>query len=195
MRILTDYGGVLSTPQTPEDVVALAQISAQEVTQFQSGYWRYRDDYDRGDLSASEYWTAVLGRPVEENLLVELNALDLASWSHPNLETVQTYAQIVADGRELALLSNAPLELARLIETLSWLPRMGLKFFSCDLRLTKPAPEIYRRVTELMDADPTEILFIDDRIENIDAAVDAGMKTIHFADARQLDSLLRPVPS
>src|SRR5581483_10818394 len=88
---------------------------------------------------------------------------------------------------DLALLSNAPTTLARRIEHFSWMPKMRHMFFSCDLRLTKPSLEIYERVLRELATEPELVLFVDDRLENIEAAASLGMKTILFRDASDLD--------
>jgi putative hydrolase of the HAD superfamily len=64
---------------------------------------------------------------------------------------------------------------------------------SCYLGLRKPEPAIYQRALEILGRPAERILFIDDRQENVDAAVKAGMKALRFAGAealrRELESL------
>jgi putative hydrolase of the HAD superfamily len=62
-------------------------------------------------------------------------------------------------------------------------------FFSCDLRMTKPDPEIYAAVVSRMAVQPQDLILVDDRIENIEAAQSLGLQTIHFTDARDLAGL------
>jgi putative hydrolase of the HAD superfamily len=64
---------------------------------------------------------------------------------------------------------------------------------SCYLGLRKPEPAIYQRALEILGRPAERILFIDDRQENVDVAVKAGMKALRFAGAealrRELESL------
>ncbi len=53
-------------------------------------------------------------------------------------------------------------------------------FSSCYVGLRKPGVEIYRRAIDILGTQPERILFIDDRQENVDGAVQAGMKGIRF---------------
>jgi len=53
-------------------------------------------------------------------------------------------------------------------------------FSSCYVGLRKPHIEIYRRAIDILGTPPERILFIDDRQENIDGALQAGMKGIRF---------------
>ena len=74
--------------------------------------------------------------------------------------------------------------------------RFGLRryfrvaFSSCYVGLRKPEPAIYRRALDILGSDPARTLFIDDRQENVDGAVTAGMKAIRFTGAEALRAQL-----
>jgi putative hydrolase of the HAD superfamily len=51
---------------------------------------------------------------------------------------------------------------------------------SCYLGLNKPEPAIYRRALEILRRPAERILFIDDRQDNVDGAMAAGMWAIRF---------------
>ncbi len=59
-------------------------------------------------------------------------------------------------------------------------------FSSCYVGLRKPDPAIYRRALDILGSAPDRTLFIDDRQENVDGAVGAGMKAIRFTGAAAL---------
>ncbi|MFA5418801.1 MAG: HAD family phosphatase [Bacteroidales bacterium] len=50
-------------------------------------------------------------------------------------------------------------------------------YFSFDLHLSKPNPEVYEFVINQHDLDPGKTLFIDDREDNIEVAQNLGFKT------------------
>ena len=52
------------------------------------------------------------------------------------------------------------------------------EFYSYELKLLKPAREIYERVIEGVGTKPEEILFIDDARDNIEAAQELGITTL-----------------
>ncbi len=54
-------------------------------------------------------------------------------------------------------------------------------YFSFDLHLAKPHVEIFEFVINQHHLNPEKTLFIDDRIENIEGARKAGLKTFHLA--------------
>ena len=51
---------------------------------------------------------------------------------------------------------------------------------SCYVGLRKPDPAMYRRALDILGSAPERTLFIDDRQENVDGAMAAGMKAIRF---------------
>jgi putative hydrolase of the HAD superfamily len=57
---------------------------------------------------------------------------------------------------------------------------------SCYLGVRKPDAAIYRLALEITQRRPDECLFIDDRLPNVEAAMQIGMRAIHFQDAAQL---------
>ena len=62
-------------------------------------------------------------------------------------------------------------------------------FYSYRLKLQKPFPEIFRYVLEHIDAEPGEILFIDDSIQNLETARQFGIKTARMSPEDNLEEL------
>lgn len=56
-------------------------------------------------------------------------------------------------------------------------------FSSCFLGVRKPNSRIYTMALDISQCAPQEVLFIDDRIENAEAARAVGMQAIHLKDA------------
>ncbi len=51
---------------------------------------------------------------------------------------------------------------------------------SSDLGLAKPDPKIYKYLVKRLNLNPEEIIFIDNREENIEPALRLGIKAFHF---------------
>ena len=51
-------------------------------------------------------------------------------------------------------------------------------YFSCDLKMMKPDPAIFRYVLDAEGLDPAETLFIDDSPRNTEAAARIGIRTM-----------------
>jgi len=62
----------------------------------------------------------------------------------------------------------------------------NLTIISCDIRLRKPNPKIYRLILKKLELPAKSCLFIDDQEWNIKAAKKLGMKIILFKNNKQL---------
>jgi putative hydrolase of the HAD superfamily len=178
-----DYGGVVSQPPSPEEVASLAGAAGVSVTALRDVYWQWRRAYDLAELDASGYWRRVgrsLGRGFSEAEISELIRLDSASWLRLQAGTVALIEDLAAAGLPLALLSNAPGELAEAISALPVAAYFGHLLFSCQLKLAKPDPECYTRALARLGASAEEVIFIDDRAENVTAAAALGLRSVHF---------------
>jgi len=73
--------------------------------------------------------------------------------------------------------------------------KLGKKFdeviFSCDVRVRKPNPEIYKIAIKRLNIEPKEAVFIDDFGLNVKAAKKLGMHTILFKTNKQLFKQLK----
>lgn len=59
-------------------------------------------------------------------------------------------------------------------------------YFSCDLGMRKPNPETFLRVCELEGFNPSETLFIDDTMQHVEGAKQAGLQALHL-DVKNTD--------
>ncbi|TDE37739.1 HAD family phosphatase [Nonomuraea mesophila] len=191
--IVFDYGGVLSLPQPESDADAMARAAGADPEVFGSGYWEHRLAFDRGSLTPFTYWSAVLGRPVTHSEVARLVAMDIASWAHPDAGTVALLGELIEAGRDVALLSNAPVCVSDGLDELPWIAAIGRRFYSGRMGLVKPDREIYDEVARALGADPSDIVFVDDRPENVRGAERAGMTGVHFTGAAALGTTLRQI--
>jgi putative hydrolase of the HAD superfamily len=187
--LLCDYGEVLSQPQSESDFAAIAHSAGRHDDRFWADYWEHRPAYDRADITAADYWTAVIGRrhDVEPDQLEHLIALDVASWLHPNVASVQAARRAQDRGHRLAILSNAPIEVAAGIDGLDWLVPFAPRIFSCRIGAIKPEPEVFVAALDALDAQPDEVVFIDDRAANVIAARSLGLQAVVFENPEQFD--------
>jgi putative hydrolase of the HAD superfamily len=182
--VLFDYGMVLSGPPNPAARARMEQLLDAPSDRFHEAYWEYRDAYDRGALSGEAYWRAVasyLGRTVAPSVLAELIAADTALWTQPNEPMIAWAAALQRAGIKTGILSNLgdAMELG-IRGHFPWLQDFAHHTFSHHLGIAKPDPAIYRHAAEGLATPAQEILFIDDREENIRAAREAGMVAVQY---------------
>ena len=184
--VLFDYGGVLCRDQSAGDRRAIeAAAGVEDPDRFWAGYWSLRRPYDEGTLSPADYWSRVVGTDVGDRLGA-IEAVDVASWSHPNEETLALARRLAGRGTRLALLSNCPEPMAVAIDGMSWTDLIPDRFYSCRLGLTKPDPAIYQKVLTALGARSQDVTFVDDRPPNVAAAAALGMRALLFTDPATL---------
>lgn len=191
--VLFDYGGVICTPQPDGDVALLASAAGVPVPVLRDGYWAHRLDYDRGELDGTTYWQKVAagaGRSFTAAQIAELIRLDIASWLHLRPGTVTLIEDLAAAGHRLALLSNAPAEVAAVVADLPVAAHFGHCVFSCFLGVVKPEPDCYRAVLAMLGAQPAEVVFLDDRLDNVAGAQALGIRALHFTEPGQARAAL-----
>lgn len=184
--IIFDYGNVLCEPQPQQDIQALAAELDMPVDQFVPMYWRERGSYDRASMDAAEYWSRVAGRQLDSAQIAKLVDLDNKSWTHPCQEMLRWFDILRHKGLKTAMLSNLPISLRDALENdCAWLPRFDVRTYSCTLRKTKPDPAIYDECVRGLGVKAPEIVFLDDRPENIDGAAKLGIHGVVFESAKR----------
>jgi putative hydrolase of the HAD superfamily len=189
--LLCDYGEVLCLAPSTADRAALLAAADWDPTRgdFWQAYWADRPAYDRADLGVEQYWTRLLGYRPPPGQLGDLIGADTAGWLHPNWAVLAAAERAGKRGLRLAILSNAPAEVADEIDDAPWLAAFGWRFFSCRLRAIKPEEAAYRGVLDALGAEPGEVVFFDDRPANVAGAARIGIDARLFEQAAQLDEL------
>jgi len=95
--------------------------------------------------------------------------------------TLEALAELKPRHGRLACLSNDvsswSLKLRRRFDLESWIDHW---FISGDLGLRKPSAEIYRLAADRLGVRPQDVVFVDDRLRNLDAAKAVGFSTVLF---------------
>lgn len=90
---------------------------------------------------------------------------------------------------DIALLSNAPLGFVeKLFEEYDLSDLFDQIFISCNIKMAKPDPEIYRYCISQMNKNYDEIYMIDDNPANLEPLPAIGIKPVHFTD---IESMLK----
>ena len=193
--VLFDYGNVICQPQPDRDVARLSEVAGCAVADLLTPYWAYRLDYDRAALGVTGYWQQVaadLGSSFTDAQIAELSKLDAGSWLHQRADSVDLVAELAAasaggrgGGWGLAVLSNAPEDTAQAVSSLPLAAHFEHLIFSCYLKLAKPDPECFRAALAVLGADPADVIFLDDRPDNVAAAAALGIRSARFTTAAQ----------
>jgi putative hydrolase of the HAD superfamily len=192
--LILDYGNVLTFPQPPDVIEAMAGRLDVPVDAFVRAYWQHRHGYDLGDYTDHDYWRRVLtslgrrtGETGEPELLDWLTARDGESWMRYREDVWAIALGVRARQIRTAMLSNMSTELEACIRRARPLERwFDVVIVSGEVHSVKPEPRIYRLCLERLGLEPAQSLFVDDRPENVSAAIALGMRAVHFGGDGQI---------
>jgi HAD superfamily hydrolase (TIGR01509 family) len=108
-------------------------------------------------------------------------------------ESVALVRRLARAGNRLGVLSNTnPLDFEFVRRQFPWIDEcFELAAVSYEAKAMKPDAAIYRYATERAGAPPGEVFFTDDRAENVDGALAAGLDAVLFESAEQVAAELR----
>lgn len=192
--VIFDYGGVLARHQTEADQTEMAELLGISAARFSDLYWAKRIQYDKGLLTATEYWQDVArqtGTRITPQIVDELSTLDTGSWMQFDDVMWEWVRQLREAGKRLAILSNMPHELGETLKKegkrLALFDQVTLSY---EIHAVKPDPAIYEHCLQGLGSSPNDSLFFDDRIQNIEGAEALGIRAIQFLNR---DQVLRDV--
>ncbi|WJX77434.1 Flavin mononucleotide hydrolase 1, chloroplatic [Trifolium repens] len=81
---------------------------------------------------------------------------------------------------EMHAFTNYPIWYQLIEDKLKLSKYLSWTFCSCALGKRKPDTEFYTEVVRHLEVDPSYCIFIDDRLKNVEAAIEVGIKGVHF---------------
>jgi HAD superfamily hydrolase (TIGR01509 family) len=145
--------------------------------------------FERGELSEAEFLATFFkdGRQYDhEGFKARVRA------SYRWIEGIEPLlARLRERGADMHALSNYPEWYAWIEERLALSRYLSWSFVSCRTQLRKPDPAAYELAAQRLGLGPEQVLFVDDRQANCDAARAIGLSAIHFTgDVAELERSL-----
>jgi putative hydrolase of the HAD superfamily len=188
--VILDYGLVLARCPTVEEFGRLAEMFNVSFDTFYGLWEASRGPYDRGDVTAEQYWlklAAQTNTSLDRGQIEMLRKIEVEIWAHPIPDMFDWVSQLRAAGFKTGLLSNMPWDLVNHVRTnCRWMENFDFKTLSAEVRLIKPDPAIYEHTLNGLGASAAETLFVDDREPNVRAARALGMRAVQFLSISQL---------
>jgi putative hydrolase of the HAD superfamily len=182
--VVFDYGMVLSGAPDPTAWARMRTLTGLDEDRLHASYWKFRHDYDRGALTGVAYWHAVAadtGIALTESQITRLLADDVDLWTVPNPPMIEWASRLQHAGIRTGILSNIGDAIAEgIVARLPWLAGFEHCTWSHSLFMAKPEPAIFLKTAEALHTAPANILFIDDKLENVEAAAAVGMHAIQY---------------
>lgn len=171
-----------------------AGAAGEAARSFWAAYDRHRDDLDRGTLDVTAYWQRVaadVGAAWGASDIHRLWVADFRGWISVEPGTLQLISDLRDGGTRLAILSNAGFDFGSPLR-FSPLGRYFERIFlSAEMNALKPEPAIYLEVAAELGIGMNQMIFIDNKVANTDAAAALGATTHHFTGVAGLREFLQ----
>ena len=187
--IIFDIGGVLIDIHPERTYQYLSDSADVEVSMVKESFpWDAHDQYERGIMN-NEDWFITYKESLPQPCCLKRsdfwNAWKLLLGEEKNTVNI---LEALNKQYSIWLLSNTnPKHIQDEIEKRYLFPSLvNGAVYSFDVGVRKPEKEIYEIAMQRANANPQECLFIDDLLENIQAAKQIGIEGIHFISSEQL---------
>ena len=149
---------------------------------FESEEWKL---LDAGLITRSEANLRMLARAKEYGRAFEVQGV-LDDWMHilrPRRRMQELVQRLKSHGYSVYCLSNIPQDVLELFQTRGVLDNFDGGVASCEVHINKPDPRIYKALLDKYQLKAGESVFIDDRLENVQAAFRLGFAGIQMKDS------------
>ena len=187
--IFFDIGGVLIDIHPERTYQYLSDSADVEVSMVKESFpWDAHDQYERGIMN-NEDWFITYKESLPQPCCLKRsdfwNAWKLLLGEEKNTVNI---LEALNKQYSIWLLSNTnPKHIQDEIEKRYLFPSLvNGAVYSFDVGVRKPEKEIYEIAMQRANANPQECLFIDDLLDNIQAAKQIGIEGIHFISSEQL---------
>ncbi len=145
-----------------------------------------------GQIAMADYWADVASRLHITMEQVAALAVDFYAGDALDNALVSAIRDWRADGVTTGLLSNDSVELRPKLARLGLQELFSPLIISAEIGAMKPAAPAYQAVMDALPGVlPVDIVFVDDRIENIEGARALGMTAIHYPLGANSDKLIQ----
>jgi epoxide hydrolase-like predicted phosphatase len=185
--VIWDMGGVLVRTEDPAPRQALAERLGMTRAELETLVFAGESGSraQRGEITYEEHW---------ENLRryfgfspQQMQDFSTEFWKGDHIDaSLVDYIRSLRSRYKTGLLSNAFSDLRGII-TQGWHidDAFDVMIISAEEGLAKPDPRIYLLALERLGVEPSEAIFIDDFLHNVEGARLVGLQAVHFQDPHQ----------
>lgn len=192
--VIFDLGGVIVRTEDPRPREALAARlgitrAVLEQTVFNNPVARAAE---RGQATPDEAWAEAarrLDQPAEEIAAIRQ---EFFRGDRVDLDLVAFIQELRVRYTTAALSNTWNRDLPRTLrEDMQFPDTFDVMISSAQAGIRKPDPQIFHLALRLLNAQPAEVVFVDDFAENVAAAAALGLNVVHFTGAAQAKQALR----
>ena len=135
-----------------------------------------------GEVTADEHWVSVMKRLKRPD--AEMQAIRDEFFAGDVIDRdLLEFLRSLRGKYKTGLISNAWDDLREYILKEKFDDAFDKMIISAEVKVAKPSAKIYKIALEQLKVSPSEAVFVDDFIENIEGCEKLGIKGIHFKDA------------
>jgi len=189
--VIFDWGGVLIDDPAPGLMQFCAKALLVTRESYIKAHSKFADSFQKGTICEDEFWGKICS---------ELNASkpDIPSlWAEafeaayvPRNGMFSIASSLQENGYRTAVLSNTEVPATQYFHQQKY-DMFDVLVFSCAEGIQKPDRKIYELTLEKLGSQPRQSVFIDDNLEYIDGAKEAGINTILFQNTDQVKDELK----
>ncbi len=185
--IAFDFGGVIATTDKKEVAQFISKTLNLSPEQTNEALLQLKR-YTKSGKEEQDFWLTYaqsmgIKLPVDWMNQLEKNR-------RKNLKEIPGMVNVVKNlqrqGFQTALLSNVRMSQARIKSELGLYQMFNPILLSYQTGFSKPDPQAYNNLLEQLKVPKEDVLFIDNKLENVQAAKSLGLDAILFIDADQL---------
>jgi epoxide hydrolase-like predicted phosphatase len=175
-----DWGGVLIDNPAEAIVTYCANKLGVSTQRFLNTLNKYLPKFQIAEISEGIFWQQICA-----DLNVQLpktNSLwgeAFRSVYSPKIKMFELVAKLKKQGIITSILSNTEMPAYQYFKECNY-EVLDILIFSCLEKVRKPDPKIFEIALDKFNAQANQVIFIDDRMDNIKAAEYLGINTIHY---------------
>lgn len=189
--VLFDLGNVLVHIDPGQFWKELGLTSEKEINPFKEEYISRLIQYETGDINTDDFLSGLCSLFTANFSIdhLEIDRLEQAFSGiiREQITGMTDIVQHISSRFQTALVSNTnEIHYNICLTNCKALQFLQKHYLSYQLLAVKPSSQFYEAIIKDQNAIPSELLFIDDSLENVNAAKAAGMKAVHFENVDQL---------
>ncbi|MCX5645292.1 MAG: HAD family phosphatase [Phycisphaerae bacterium] len=188
--VLFDWGGVLIENPASGLMAYCAKALGVAVTDYVRVHNAHGEAFQKGGIAEEVFWQRVCGdlnRPLPGRASLWGEAFRAVY--RPREEVFALARRLREKGRKTGLLSNTEAPAMEFFLELGYGVFDALTF-SCATGVAKPQREIYEVAAQKLGTAPAQCVLIDDRLDFVEGARNAGMKGIVYESLEQIETEL-----
>jgi len=187
--ILFDLGGIFvpdSTKHLNREIARYIGISEKEMSERWTGAL---PELFTGNLRIIDFYKNQFGSSHDSNVLLQKH-LEIYTRGFQMNPAMLELLQKLKLKYTTACLTNTEIEVSEINTEQGLYENFQYRFLSTEMHMMKPNKDIFISAIQALNASNEDVIFIDDKAENIKTGSLLGLKTILFESAEQTKEML-----